>query len=140
MSTRALIEQILESNRFAVAGASQDPEKFGHKVYQTLKAAGYTVFPINPNAETVAGDTAYPALDNVPGGVDCVVTVTTPDVTEMVIHAAGHLHVPYLWMQPGSESNAAFNLARGFSMQIISGGPCIMNAVRDRELRRAGLG
>jgi predicted CoA-binding protein len=137
VSTRALIDQILDQRRFAVSGASRDPDKFGNKVYKSLKAAGYRVYPVNPNAETVDGDICYPMLDNIPDTLDCVVTVTPPEITEETIRAAGHLRIPYLWMQPGSESTPAFNLARSFSMQIISGGPCIMVAVARRRARDA---
>ena len=137
MSTRALIEQILDQRRFVVAGVSRDPEKYGYKVYKTLKEAGYTVYPVNPNADTIDGDPCYPSLDNVPGLIDCVVTVTQPTVTEEIVTAAGHLKIPYIWMQPGSESTPAFNLARAFSMQIVSGGPCIMVMTAQRRARNA---
>jgi predicted CoA-binding protein len=137
LSTRALIEQILDQRRFAVAGASRDPEKFGYKVYKALKAAGYTVYPVNPNAEAIDGDTCYPTLDNIPDTLDCVVTVTQPAVTEEIARAAGHLKIPYIWMQPGSESTPAFNIARAYSMQIVSGGPCIMVATAERRARNA---
>ncbi len=58
-------------------------------------------------------------------------------VDEEIVRAAGHLKIPYLWMQPGSESLPAFNLARANSMQIISGGPCIMVAIAQRRARDA---
>jgi len=135
VSTRGLIEQILDQRRFAVSGVSRNPSKFGYIVYQALKAAGYTVYAVNPNAETIEGDPCYPSLDNIPGPIDCVVTVTPPPVTEQTVREAGHLKIPYIWMQPGSESLAAFNLARGFSMQIVSGGPCIMVAAAERQAR-----
>jgi predicted CoA-binding protein len=121
-----LIQQILAQRRFAVTGVSNDPIKYGYKVYKTLKAAGYIVFAVNPNAADIDGDPCYPRLDNIPDPIDCVVTVTPPDVTAETMRVAGHLKVPYVWMQPGSESTAAFNMARSFSMQIVSGGPCIM--------------
>lgn len=139
MSTHALIEHILDQRRFAVSGASRDPAKFGYKVYQTLKAAGYTVYAVNPNADSIDGDPCYPSLDNVPGPLDCVVTVTPPEITEQTVATAGHLRIPYLWMQPGSESNAVFNLARGYSMQIVSGGPCIMVELAQRQDRGGAL-
>jgi predicted CoA-binding protein len=133
-----LIEQILEQKRFAVTGVSRNPEKYGYKVYQKLKAAGYTVYAINPNSEAIGEDPCYPSLDNVPGPIDCVVTVTPPVVTEKTIRDAGHLRVPFVWMQPGSESTSAYNLARALSMQVVSGGPCIMVAIAQRPPTRAG--
>lgn len=140
MPNRALIEHIMTLRRFAVTGVSRNPEKYGYKVYKALKAAGYTVYAINPNAESIDGDPCYPSLDNVPGPIDCLVTVTPPLVTEETITLAGRLRIPYVWMQPGSESMAAFNLARSNSMEIVAGGPCIMVAAaahRRRELQMA---
>jgi predicted CoA-binding protein len=124
---------VLDQRRFAVSGASTDKSKPGNQVYRALKAAGYEVYAVNPKADKIDGDTCYPSLDNVPERPDCVVTITPPAATEETIHVAAHLKVPYLWMQPGSESTAAFNLARGFSMQIVSGGPCIMEEIKARD-------
>lgn len=138
MSLRTLIEQVLEQKSFAVTGVSRNPEKYGYVVYQKLKAAGYTVYAINPNTDSVDGDACYPTLDNVPGPIDCVVTVTPPEITEKTVRDAGHLKIPFLWMQPGSESTPAFNLARSFSIQVVSGGPCIMVAAAQRQGRNVG--
>lgn len=139
MSTRALVEEILDKRVFAVTGASRDTDKYGYKVYKSLKnaalSAGYKVYAVNPNADSVDGDPCYPSLDNVPDSIDCVVTVTPPFITEETVNTAGHLRVPYVWMQPGSESTPAFNAARANSMQIVSGGPCIMVALQTRRTR-----
>jgi predicted CoA-binding protein len=140
VSLRTLIDDILSQKRFAVTGVSRNPDKYGYIVYQKLKAAGYTVFAINPNTDSVNGDVCYPSLDNVPGRIDCVVTVTQPHVTEKIVRDAGHLKVPYVWMQPGSESTSAYNLARALSMQVISGGPCIMVSVAQRQAQYVGNG
>lgn len=136
MSTRALIEQIMSQRRFAVSGVSRNPEEYGYRVYKALKAAGYTVFAVNPNADEIDGDLCYPSLDNVPGPIDCLVTVTPPEVTQETVRLAGRLRIPYVWMQPGSESTAAINLARANAMHVIAGGPCIIEvaARRRREL------
>ena len=140
MSLRTLIEQILEQKRFAVAGVSRNPEKYGHIVYQKLKAAGYQVYAINPNTDSIGGDPCYPSLDNVPSAIDCVVTVTPAEITEKTVQDAGHLRIPFLWMQPGSESTSAYNLARALSMQVVSGGPCIMVSVAQRRAKHVGNG
>jgi len=126
----------MDQRRFAVTGVSRDPEKYGYKVYRALKSAGYTVFAVNPNMETIDEEPCYPTLDNVPGPIDCVVTVTPPEITEETIRTAAHLKIPYIWMQPGSDSTAAYNLASSLSLQVIAGGPCIMVALalrRDRS-------
>ena len=128
-SFRHEIQEILSQDVFAVVGASRDPEKYGYKVYKSLKRAGYTVYAVNPNADTLDGDPVYPLLDNVPEKIDCVVTVVPPEVTQEIMPQAGHLGIPYCWMQPGSESEAAVKEAVGLGMVTVHGGPCIMVAV-----------
>ncbi len=131
----SLIPEILSARVFAVVGASKDPSKYGHMVYVTLKNAGYTVYPVNPNADSIDGDTVYPRLDNLPERPDCVVTVVPPAVTETVAREAGKLGVRYLWMQPGSESEAAVNAAHASGLRTVYGGPCIMVAIRTRRTK-----
>lgn len=134
-SFRQEIPEILAQRVFAVVGASRDPEKYGNKVYKTLKRAGYTVYAVNPNADDLDGDPVYPLLDNIPEKIDCVVTVVPPEVTVEIMPQAGHLRIPYCWMQPGSESEAAVKEARGHGIQPVYGGPCIMVAVATHPRR-----
>jgi predicted CoA-binding protein len=128
-SFRDVIREILGLQVFAVVGASRDREKYGYKVFKSLKRAGYTVYAINPNADDIDGDPAYPLLDNVPEKIDCIVTVVHPEVTEDILQQAGHLGVRYCWMQPGSESEPAVKEAIGLGIETVHGGPCIMVAV-----------
>jgi predicted CoA-binding protein len=127
---RYVIQDILNSRRFAVVGASRDKQKYGYMVYRTLKDAGYTVYPVNPNAETIDGEDVYPLLDNCPERPDCVVTVVQPEVTFEIVRRSGHLHIPYMWLQPGSESLACINEIQAQGIQAVYGGPCVMVAVR----------
>jgi predicted CoA-binding protein len=135
VSIRLLVETILSQKTFAVTGVSRNKDKYGYKVYNSLRAAGYRVFPINPNADTIDGDTCYPSLDNVPVPIDVVVTVTPPQITEETMYLAGRLKIPFVWMQPGAESTAAINDARAYSLQVVAGGPCIMVAVRQKMVK-----
>ena len=121
-----LIREILAHRVFAVVGASRDPEKWGNRVYHSLKRHGYTVYAVNPNAESIDGEPVYPLLDNVPGQVDCAVTVVQPEVTFEIVRTAARLEIPYVWMQPGSESEPAINESQAVGIQAVYGGPCIM--------------
>jgi uncharacterized protein len=126
MANNALMEHILNQNRFAVVGVSRDPEKYGYKVFKSLKAAGRTAFAVNPNADQIDGDPCYPTLDNIPGEVDVLVAVTPPDITNEILPLAGRLQIPFCWMQPGSFNEASINLARAHAMQVVADGSCIM--------------
>ena len=135
MTTHSLIDKILDLKVFAVTGVSRDPEKYGYVVYRKLKSAGYTVYAVNPNSDSIDNDPCYPGLDNLPGIVDCVVTVTPPEITESSMLGAGRLKIRYVWMQPGSESASACNQARAQGLQVVSGGPCILVSITQRQDR-----
>lgn len=127
---QSVIAEILECRSFAVVGVSRDPAKYGHMVYATLKDIGYVVYPINPAMDMIGDDVVYPRLETLPETPDCVVTVVPPNVTEQVARTAGRMGVRYLWMQPGSESEAAVNTAHAAGLRIVYGGPCIMVAAK----------
>jgi hypothetical protein len=59
-------EAFLNSTTFAVAGASTQREKYGNIIYRALRDSGRNVYPINPRAEEVEGQVAYPDLLSLP--------------------------------------------------------------------------
>ncbi len=48
----------------------------GNLIYHRLKRTGHDVLPVNPHMQTFEGDSCYPDLRSIPGGVDGVVIVT----------------------------------------------------------------
>jgi len=131
--TAALIAAILDRKTFAVVGASRDRNKFGYQVFRFLKSAGYTVFPVNPNARSLDGDRVYDSINDISESIDCVVTVVPPEITATAVGEAVRLGIPYIWMQPGSESETAVNLAEEAGAKVVQGGPCIMVMVAARQ-------
>ena len=67
-------------NSVAVIGASATPKKLGYAVVDNLVNGGYLkdgrkVYPINPKADTILGQKAYPSVTEVPGPIDLAVIV-----------------------------------------------------------------
>jgi hypothetical protein len=112
-------------NTFAVVGVSKDPAKYGHKVYRDLRDAGFKVYPVNPNADEVLGDRCYRDLEALPRKPDVVDIVVPPKVTEVVVRTCKKLGIEKVWMQPGSESQAAIDFCRKNRIDVIYG-ICIM--------------
>ncbi|MBU0859099.1 MAG: CoA-binding protein, partial [Alphaproteobacteria bacterium] len=56
----------------AVVGASSDPNRPSHGIFQMLQSMGYRVIPVNPKESTVCGETAYATLADVPFPIDIV--------------------------------------------------------------------
>ena len=103
MTTTALeikVHDFLARKRIAIAGVSRSNS--GHPaanlIYRRLKSTGHDVFPVNPHMQTFEGDRCYGDLKSIPGGVDGVVIVTRPEITERIVHdcseAGVHLRQP----------------------------------------------
>lgn len=120
------MQAMLSASTYAVVGASRDRDKYGYLVYRSLKAAGKTVFPVNPNADEVDGDRCYPALSALPQRPEVAVMVAPPAVTESAVAECARLGIIQIWMQPGAESPAALTACRENGIAVIAGGPCLM--------------
>jgi predicted CoA-binding protein len=128
-----LIEDFLEkSNVFAVVGASRDPSKYGYQVYRDLRAAGYRVYPVNPNADEILGDKCYPSLESLPEKPQVVDLVVPPKVTDQIVKVCKKLGIEKVWMQPGSESETALNFCKENSIEVVHG-VCVMVERRSRK-------
>ncbi|HEX6313020.1 MAG TPA: acetate--CoA ligase family protein [Acidimicrobiia bacterium] len=69
----------------AVVGASDDPAKVGHALMRSLEGFPGPVLPVNPRAGTVGGRAAYPAVGDLPAGVDlAVLAVPAPAVPDVI--------------------------------------------------------
>jgi len=101
----AKVQDFLAQDRIAVAGVSRTPgAAAANSIYLKLKSTGHTVFAINPNAETVQGDPAYPDVASIPGGVTALVIATKPDATDLLVKQAADAGVSRVWMHHAAHS------------------------------------
>jgi len=133
MTVQQQIQAFLEGTPHAVAGASQDRRKYGNKVLRAYLQRKRAVHPINPNARVVEGLVAFSDLAALSEMVHGVSIVTPPRITEQIVTQAVGLGIRHLWMQPGSESDQAIELARQAGMNVIWGGPCILVTLQFQE-------
>jgi len=121
-----LIKRFLDKkNVFAVVGASRNTEKYGFKIYQSLKEAGYTVYPVNPNNQEIDGDKCFPSLRDLPVKPDVVNLVVPPEITEKIVEECLNVGVKNVWMQPGSESQKALDFCSKSGIKVLNG-VCVM--------------
>jgi predicted CoA-binding protein len=131
MRTKDAAAQFLGCKRIAVTGVSRTPENHGaNVVYQRLRARGYEVFAVNPNAEQVEGDRCHPSVGAIPGGVDAVVIGTRPEHAERTMRDCAELGIRHVWLHrslgPGSVSAAATEFGRSRGITVIDGGCPLM--------------
>ena len=122
-----------KKNVFAVVGVSKDSEKYGNKVYFDLKRAGYTVYPVNPNASKVSGDKCYPKLRNLPTLPDVVDIVVPPKITEETVKECKNLGIGKVWMLPGSETKRAIRFCRENDIEVLYGVCVMLERRKDRK-------
>ncbi len=126
MMDEELIKKFLDKkNIFAVVGASRNPKKYGYQLYKDLKEAGYEVYPVNPKAEEILGDKCYPGLKYLPSKPDVVDIVVPPRVTEEIVRTCKRLGITKIWMQPGSESEAAIRFCDNNNIEVVHS-VCVM--------------
>lgn len=109
-----------EYKLIAVVGVSDDASKYGHKIFRDLLKAGYPVKGVNPKGGFVLGNNIYKSLSEIETRPDLVITVVHPAVTEKVVEECNALGIKTVWMQPGSESEAAAEKARTYGIKTIS--------------------
>lgn len=116
---REAISEAVSERRWAVVGASNDRNKFGNRIYRDLRAAGYEVYPVNPNESEVEGDTAYASVLDLPVPVKVVDVVVPSWVGQKVAREAAEAGIPYFWLQPGAESEELINNASDLGLNVI---------------------
>jgi len=120
-----LIKEFMDQKRFAVVGATDDAEKYGHQIFKNLKNRGYEVYPVNPRLKELEGIRCYPSLADIPVKVDVVDFVVPPNVTEEILKKCKELRLSCVWLQPGSESEAAIAFCHNNNLKVVHG-VCVM--------------
>jgi predicted CoA-binding protein len=122
-----MAQDFLAQERIAVAGVSRTPQNTANLIYRKLRDTGHQVFAVNPNAENVEGDACYPDLKAIPDGVDGVVIVTRPELTEQIVHDCADAGINRVWMHnstfaPSSFSDTAAQFCHQNGITVIEGG------------------
>lgn len=123
--------EFLSKRRIAVTGVSGDPRGHGGNViYTRLRERGFDVVAVNPNAERVEDDLAYPDLTSVPGRIDAVVVASRPEHSLDAVHECVELGVEYVWLHQGLGAGSvdveAIRFGRDHGLTVIDGGCPLM--------------
>jgi predicted CoA-binding protein len=112
------IESFLDEKRIAVVGVSRT-KGFGNVALKVLRARGWQAYPVNAAADLVDGEPCFHSVGQVPGGVGAVVCVVPPLQTEQVVADCQQAGIRKIWMQQGSESEAAIQRAEKAGMTVV---------------------
>jgi predicted CoA-binding protein len=129
MTSLAAVEDFLAQKSLALVGVSRGGKKFGNMALRELTANGYRVFPVHPEAETVAGIRCYGSLRELPERVGGVLVVVPPAQTEAVVRDASAAGIPRVWMQSGASSPQAVQFCAENGIAAVHG-ECVLMFLR----------
>ncbi len=109
MNEPEIIQKILESTKtIAVVGLSDTPGRASTGVSRYMQEAGYRIVPVNPEVESVLGETAYPTLDAAcealaaeGSEIDLVDVFRAPSFVPEIVKDVMRLKIPAVWLQLG---------------------------------------
>ena len=116
----ALVEKILRHyDTITVVGASNAPGKPAHYVPEHMQDHGWRIIPVNPTAERVLGEQAYPTLAEVPEQVGLVdvfrPSASTPEIARQAVAAGASA----LWLQLHISSIEAREIAEAAGLLYV---------------------
>ncbi len=135
----ALADALLNPRSIALIGASSDPKRLTARAQIYLRRHGYTgaLHPVNPNAELVLGEKAFPSVADIPGTVDFAYILVGTRQVEASVTACAARGIPVACVladgfAEAGEAGAALQArivaaARGGGMRLL--GPNSMGVI-----------
>jgi predicted CoA-binding protein len=121
----AQINRLLDTARtIAIVGLSTDRQKASYFVAGYLQGEGYRIVPVNPKADLILGEKAYPDIASIPFSVDVIDIFRPPqDVDAIVSQAIARkekgIDSPAIWTQLRIVNLPASERALGAGLTVI---------------------
>jgi predicted CoA-binding protein len=129
--TEQITELLNKAKNIAVVGLSDSPMRASYGVAAYLQSQGYRIIPVNPEVESVLGETAYASLSDVPGRIDLVDIFRRSEYVPPIVEEAIKLKIPAVWMQETVIHEDAAKKAREHGITVVMD-KCILKEHRAR--------
>lgn len=116
--------------KFAVIGMSDNPQRYSYRVYYKLKEHHKDVIGINPRLKSVNGEKVY---SEIPKGIEIAVLMVNPKFGIDYLETIKDLNIPYLWIQPGAESQEILDAAKHLDITVIES--CVLREYKAKEIK-----
>ncbi|HIJ98450.1 TPA: CoA-binding protein [archaeon] len=123
-----IVEILQSSKTIAVVGCSKNPGKDAHDIPALMQSKGYGIIPINPTADEILGEKAYPNLLYLPldlkKQID-IIDVFRPSnevagIVEQALQLQKETGKKYvIWTQLGIQDDTAAAKARAAGLKVI---------------------
>jgi predicted CoA-binding protein len=118
-------EKFWENESFAFVGVSAK-KPFPKTSYAELKNQGKKVFAVDPSAEKIEGDRAFPDFGSLPEKVEAAVIETPKEETEDWIAGAADAGIKNVWIHVGRDTPEALALAAERGLKVLTGTCAVM--------------
>ncbi len=119
------VARFLSLEKYAVAGVSRDPKKFGNQMFKDLRKKGMDVVPVNPKADTIDGVKCYNSVNELPPDIRGVIFMTPKEETLSVARETIAHGIKDLWIQQGAETKSMIAELEKENINLITN-QCIM--------------
>lgn len=120
MNNDQTMKAILQSAKtIASVGLSSNPEKESYWIASYLKEQGYHLIPVNPTADEILGEKAYPDLESIPEEIDVVQVFRRSEDVLPVVDSAIKAGAKVVWMQAGIVNEEAAQKAREAGLEVV---------------------
>lgn len=120
MTEKEKITDFLSSEAFALAGVSNNKDKFGNYIYDELIKKGIKTYPLNPSLSEYKGVKCFPSLDSLPEKVDALICSVKPNNIMSILEDAKKAKIKKVWLQQGSESREAIEFCKANNINVVS--------------------
>ena len=120
MNNDQTMKDILQSAKtIASVGLSSNQEKESFWIASYLKEQGYRLIPVNPTADEILGEKAYPDLESIPEKIDVVQVFRRSEDVPPVVDSAIKAGAKVVWMQAGIVNEEAAQKAREAGLEVV---------------------
>jgi predicted CoA-binding protein len=113
------VKEFLNEKNIAVAGASRSGKKFGNAALKELKAKGYNLYPVHPEADELEGIKCFNSVGRLPEKAGGVFICVRPAEAVKVIKDAEKAGVTKIWLQSGAESQEAIDYCAQNNISLV---------------------
>jgi uncharacterized protein len=132
-SSLQAINDFLACRRIAAAGLARDSRHFSRTIFRELRARGYDVVPVNPNAAEIDGMRCYARVSDIDPPVDGALLTTTGPASEAVVRDCVAAGVRRVWLYraagQGAVTPAAIEMCEQHGISVVPG-ECIFMFLR----------
>lgn len=115
----------------AVVGASEDPAKYAYLAVQRFAAMGYTVWPVHPSGQPVAGHRCLTGLGELPGQPDVITLYVNPRIGAGLAEAIAKAKPRLVILNPGADGEPVLSALRARGLHVLEACTLVLLAQGD---------